>query len=28
MTFALVRGEAGWKIQAWTWTSPEAGPVK
>lgn len=28
MTFALVKLEAGWKIQAWTWTSPEAVRVK
>lgn len=27
-TFALAKGKAGWKIQAWTWTSPEAAPVK
>jgi len=27
MTFALVRQGADWKIQAWTWTSPEAVPV-
>lgn len=24
ITFALVRQTAGWKIAAWTWTSPEA----
>jgi hypothetical protein len=28
MTFALVKQAAGWKIQAWTWTSPEGVPVK
>lgn len=28
MTFALVKQRADWKIQAWTWTSPEAVPVK
>ncbi len=28
MTFALVRGNTDWKIQAWTWTSPEAVPLK
>jgi ketosteroid isomerase-like protein len=28
MTFALVKQSAEWKIQAWTWTSPEAVPVK
>lgn len=28
MTFALVKQGAGWKIQAWTWSSPEAVPVK
>ena len=28
MTFALVKRAAEWKIQAWTWTSPEAVPVK
>jgi hypothetical protein len=27
MTFALVSTKAGWKIQAWTWSSPEATPV-
>lgn len=28
MTFALDRGTAGWKIVAWTWTGPDATPVK
>jgi len=28
MTFALVKQSADWKIQAWTWTSPEARPVE
>lgn len=28
MTFALVRQAADWKIQAWTWSSPEAVPVR
>ena len=28
MTFAVVKEAAEWKIQAWTWTSPEAVPVK
>ncbi len=28
MTFALVKQSATWKIQAWTWSSPEAVPVK
>jgi hypothetical protein len=28
MTFALVKQAADWKIQAWTWSSPEAVPVK
>ena len=28
MTFALVKQSADWKIKAWTWTSPEAMPVK
>ena len=28
MTFGLVKQSADWKIQAWTWTSPEALPVK
>ncbi len=28
MTFALVKQNAGWKIAAWTWTSPEAKEVK
>ena len=28
ITLALVKGKAGWKIQAWTWSSPEAKPVK
>lgn len=28
MTFALVKQGADWKIQAWTWSSPEAVPVK
>jgi hypothetical protein len=27
MTFALINGKAGWKIQAWTWSSPDAQPV-
>jgi hypothetical protein len=27
MTFALVKEAADWKIQAWTWSSPEAVPV-
>ncbi len=27
MTFGLVKEKNGWKIQAWTWTSPEAVPV-
>lgn len=27
MTFALLRGPAGWKIAAWTWTAPRATPV-
>ena len=27
MTFALVKQGPQWKIQAWTWTSPEAVPV-
>lgn len=28
MTFTLDRGTAGWKIVAWTWTGPDATPVK
>lgn len=28
MTFVLVKQRAAWKIAAWTWTSPEAQPVK
>ena len=28
MTFALVKQGADWKIQAWTWSSPEAVPVR
>lgn len=28
MTFALRKGEAGWKIASWTWTGPNATPVK
>ena len=28
MTFALVKQGAGWKISAWTWSSPEAVLVK
>jgi ketosteroid isomerase-like protein len=28
MTFALAKGTSGWKIAAWTWTGPEATPVK
>jgi hypothetical protein len=28
MTFALVKQAAEWKIQAWTWTSPEATRIK
>jgi hypothetical protein len=27
MTFGLVKRPQGWKIQAWTWTSPQAVPV-
>ena len=28
MTFVLVKGKAGWKIAAWTWTGPEGVPRK
>ena len=28
MTFALNKGASGWKIAAWTWTGPNATPVK
>ena len=28
MTFALVKTASGWKIAAWTWTGPNATPVK
>ena len=28
MTFALKKGAGGWKITAWTWTSPDPAPVK
>ena len=28
MSFVLVKLKAGWKISAWTWTSPEAKPVQ
>ena len=28
ITFALVKQAADWKVQAWTWSSPEAAPVK
>lgn len=28
MTFALRKLQAGWKIVAWTWTGPDATPVK
>ena len=28
ITFALVRQGDGWKIQAWTWTSPAAAPAR
>ena len=28
MTFVLAKMPTGWKIQAWTWTGPEASPVK
>jgi ketosteroid isomerase-like protein len=28
MTFALRKTAAGWKIAAWTWTGPNATPVK
>ncbi|WP_375390647.1 hypothetical protein [uncultured Sphingomonas sp.] len=28
MTFALVRQAADWKIQSWTWSSPEGVPVR
>ncbi len=27
ISFALVHGKAGWKIQAWTWSSPAGRPV-
>ncbi len=27
LTFALVKQSADWKIQAWTWSSPDAVPV-
>lgn len=27
ITFVLAKGKAGWKISAWTWTSPEGVPV-
>lgn len=27
LTWVLVKTDAGWKIEAWTWTSPEAVPV-
>lgn len=27
LTFVLVKQQAGWKIAAWTWTSPEGVPV-
>lgn len=28
MTFVLDRGASGWKIVAWTWTGPDASPVR
>lgn len=28
MTFVLAKMPTGWKIQAWTWTGPDASPVK
>jgi hypothetical protein len=28
VTFALIKESTDWKIQGWTWTSPEAVPVK
>ena len=28
MTFALLKQGDDWKIKAWTWTSPEATPIK
>jgi len=28
MTFVLAKEASGWKIHAWTWTGPEAAPVK
>ena len=28
MTFALQQGANGWKITGWTWTGPDATPVK
>jgi ketosteroid isomerase-like protein len=28
MTLALVKDASGWKIASWTWTGPEAKPVK
>jgi len=27
MTFALLKGAAGWKIAGWTWTGPKAAPA-
>jgi hypothetical protein len=27
-TFSLHKGAAGWKIRSWTWTGPDATPVK
>jgi ketosteroid isomerase-like protein len=27
MTFVLLKGASGWKVKAWTWTSPEAQPA-
>lgn len=28
MTFALQKGDASWKISAWTYAAPSASPVK
>jgi hypothetical protein len=28
MTFALAKGPTGWKIAAWTWTGPDAVPLR
>lgn len=28
MTYVLAKGKSGWKIESWTWSGPQASPVK